>query len=66
MKPRHELRIRQPLSEFIDEVNPPVHLSCDFLGDPLALGLTLYPVIVYERIRELKHGSNPSSRGQEA
>lgn len=66
LRVKGELLIRQPLAEFIDEVNPPVHLSCDFLGDVLAFGLQVYPLRVYESIRELKDGNSPSGRGQEA
>lgn len=37
--------------------NPPWHRSCDWLRNPLALGLTLWPLCVYEKIRSLQHGS---------
>jgi hypothetical protein len=41
--------------------NPPTHLACDWLDDPMGLGLVVYPPRVYEKIKELKHGRNSSS-----
>ena len=40
---------------------PPIHLSCDWLTDPLALGIMFFPVWTYEKLRELNANGNPSS-----
>lgn len=53
-EPTITLRYQQPLSEFIDGINPPVHLSCDFLGDPLAFGIQIFPLRVYEVMNKLR------------
>lgn len=39
---------------------PPLHMSCDWLRDPLRLGLQVFPVRTYEILRELRNG-NPVS-----
>jgi hypothetical protein len=39
---------------------PAVHMSCDWLTDPMAHGIQVFPVRTYEILRELKHG-NPGS-----
>jgi hypothetical protein len=43
----------------IDQANPYCHMSCDFLSDPLAFGIFVFPVKVYETIRSLRNGNDP-------
>jgi hypothetical protein len=60
-----------PLDDFygavhiiIDEASPLTHMSCDYLSDPMAFGLVVYPPRVYETIRKLKeqnYGNRASS-----
>lgn len=45
----------------INGAQPRWHTSCDWLGDPLALGIMFFPVATYERLRALNHGINSSS-----
>jgi hypothetical protein len=51
--PEHYDRI---VDNLIDGAQPPAHLSCDWLTDPLAHGIQVFPVRTYEILRELAHG----------
>ena len=64
-----------PLDQFHAELDAAINdaqriwcprgLNCDWLGDAMAFGLTVYPPAVYEKIRQLKEqsdGNRPSSR----
>jgi hypothetical protein len=62
VKQEYSLTVRQPLDEFIDEQQPLRHFSCDWLSDPLALGLIIFPLKIYEKMRQLRNGTNSSSR----
>ena len=60
-----EEQVTLPLDAFyfavhamIDDANPRPHLSADYVGDPLGFGLTLFPLKVYEKMRELKEASH--------
>ncbi|MCU1338831.1 MAG: hypothetical protein JWO19_4412 [Bryobacterales bacterium] len=44
----------------IADAQPAAHLSCDWLSDPMALGLMFFPLATYERLRELRN-ANPGS-----
>lgn len=48
-----------PVAELIDQASPATHMSCDWLTDPLGLGIQVFPVRTYEILRELRNG-NPS------
>ena len=48
----------------MNSANPPTHMSCDDLRDPMAFGLLLFPVRTYERLQELNHARNPGSGNQ--
>jgi hypothetical protein len=39
---------------------PPMQMSCDWLTDPLAHGIQVFPVRTYEILRELAHGNRIS------
>ena len=58
------LRFYVPVQEVIEQAQPPAHMSADWLCDPLALGLMIFSLRVYERLRELKHAGNPGSGKQ--
>jgi hypothetical protein len=45
-----------PLVDEIQSAQPPAYLSCDWLGDALALGLILFPLSIYRKMEELQHG----------
>ncbi len=57
MKEQRYLTIRESVDHFIDAQQPPMHLSCDWLRDPLALGLLIFPREIYRKMEELKHVS---------
>lgn len=76
MKPVFYVITKEHLNRLVEaavlSANPPAHMACDWLtdlSDPLALGLVLHPVRVYQTIEklkeELKHG-NSSSRVNQA
>ena len=46
--------------DVIEEAQPSMAQSCDWLTDPIALGIMFFPLETYQRLRELNHG-NPSS-----
>lgn len=48
----------------IQLAQPPMHLSCDWIDDPMGLGLMFFPLHTYERLRELN--ANSSSRDLES
>jgi hypothetical protein len=58
------LTIRQPLHEFIDDQQPLCHFCCDWLSNPLALGLIIFPLKIYEKMRQLRNGTSSGSRNQ--
>jgi len=43
-----------PVQNVIDNAQPPEHLSCDWLSDPLAFGIYLFPLEIYRKMEELK------------
>ncbi len=43
----------------IEDAQPPLHMSCDWLGD--VPKIEIWPLIVYRRIEELRN-ANSSSR----
>lgn len=54
-----------PLDDFygavhiiIDQASPRSYMSADFVADPMAFGLVIYPPRVYETIRKLKEQSH--------
>ncbi len=50
------LTIRQPVSEFFNQEQPRNPFRCDWISDPLALGLVIFPLAIYEKMRQLRHG----------
>lgn len=45
-----------PLQDVIDQAQPHIHFSCDWLSDPLALGLLIFRLGIYRQMEELQHG----------
>lgn len=45
--------VQTPVADAIDEAQPKMHLSCDWLSDVLALGLLIFPLRTYEELRRL-------------
>ena len=54
MKPKTYLTVRESVAHFIDAQQPPMHLSCDDLNDPLKFGLLIFPRFIYEKMNALK------------
>jgi len=46
------------VQDVIDAQQPAVHLSCDWLGDPLALGLHRFSVEIYAKMEAYQNGSS--------
>ena len=44
------------LSDVIESAQPRVHHSCDWLSDPLAMGLLIFPLHIYEKMEALQNG----------
>lgn len=53
------LKVLTPVSDFIDEVQAPSYANFD-CHNPLHFGIFLFPLAIYDKIRELNHG-NPGS-----
>lgn len=54
-KPNAWLTVRTPVLDVIEDAQPPMHMSCDWLGQ---FDILIFPRAVYERIRELKANGN--------
>lgn len=58
------------MAAHVNAANPPAHMSCDDLRDPMAFGLQLFPVRTYETLHRLNqetdHGEHRGSRDQQA
>lgn len=61
MKPQRFLTVRQRVDDFIDNEQPRPPFRCDWITDPLALGLVIFPLAIYEKMRQLKHVQDSSS-----
>lgn len=49
------------LGGFIAQQSPRPHLSCDYLGNPLRMGIMIFPLAIYRKMEELRHAARPSS-----
>jgi hypothetical protein len=49
------------LNGFIAQQSPRAHLSCDYLKNPLRMGVMIFPLAIYRKMEELKHGRDSSS-----
>lgn len=56
------LAIRAPVSDVVDEANPAIEISCDWLGNPLIFGILIFPPHIYEAMR--RANGNSSSGNQ--
>lgn len=58
------IKVRQPLNDFFDEQQPRNPFRCHWVRDVLALGLIMFPVRIYEKMRQLRDGTSTGSRNQ--
>ena len=53
--PQVTLTWRVPVADLIDEEQPRNPFRCDWIRNPLALGLLIFPLEIYEKMRQLRH-----------
>lgn len=49
------------LPDFVAEAQPLPWFSCDWIGDPLALGLAIFPLEIYRKMEALNACDNGAS-----